>query len=73
MHAAMISKTKHSSFLKVLFEVISFAQSDIDVCAPKQKKTISQKKEKHCKIAKDCPKYIPSVVKVSSCSYQKTF
>ena len=27
---------------------------------------------KHCKISKRCPEYISMVVKVSSCSYQKT-
>ena len=29
--------------------------------------------KKHRKIAKGCPEYISSVVKVSSCSYQNTF
>ena len=33
---------------------------------------IGKAKLKHCEIAKRCPEYISSVVKVSSCSYQKT-
>ena len=35
-------------------------------------KALVCKIRKHCKIAKGCPEYISSVVKVSSCYYQKT-
>ena len=51
----------------------SWQDIQIFSCTSCDKNVRSRYSLKHFKIAKGCPKYILSVVEVSSCSYQTTF
>ena len=61
-------------FLKFKKSCVSISTLKKTYCT-KLEWTLAGKKfgsiDKHCEITKDCPKYIPSIVEVSNCSYQK--